>query len=257
MANRALSRWLIVLGALLVGVAHAGSFETYHPDQDNRIRGFEAYNSGKHGRALELFRKAARYADKPSQLAIAMMYWGGEGVAEDPALAYAWADLASERGYVDFLAFREKVWETLDATQQQRALDEGAKLYAEYGDDVAKRRLNGMLRQGLAKRTGSRAGSNVSGVAAVEVDGAARVNMISRMHSSYFLQAPAEGALGNVKEFPLRLLAQMVGEVGARTAGGYYDAANWQPDAYWQFQDAVWSPEGVAEVQPLRVPKQQ
>jgi hypothetical protein len=252
MTRQYLVRWALILVVAAAGTAQAGSFETYHPDQDGRIRGFVAYNNGKHGRALDLFRKAARYADKPSQLAIAMMYWSGEGVAEDSALAYAWADLASERGYVDFLAFREKVWSSLDPAQQQRALDEGAKLYAEYGDAVAKRRLNGLLRQGLTKRTGSRAGSSVSGVATIEVDGAGRAALISRMHSSYFLQPPADGAAVSAKEFPLRLLAQMVGEVGARTAGGYYDAANWQPDAYWQFQDAVWSPEGTVEVQPLR-----
>ena len=252
-----LVRVVAVLLLLCLGApsARAGSFEAHHPDQANRAMAFEAFEAGRQQRAFDYFRRAARYGDKPSQLALAMMYADGLGVNADPALAYAWSDLAAERGYVDFVGYREHLWEQLDAAQRERALAEGRKLYAEYGDEVAKPRLNRLLMQGLSQRTGSRTRSAISDVGVSRIDPAARAALTARMNTSYFLQGEG-GDATTVNGRHLQILANMVGEVGSRTAVGYYDAENWQPKAYWRFQDQLWSPEGTVEVQALRVPKE-
>jgi hypothetical protein len=104
---------------------------------------------------------------------------GLPGTAPDPALAYAWADLAAERGYPEFLGVRERVWAPLDESQRQRALELGASLYAQYGDAVAKPRLERLLRSGLARKTGTHTGSRVGALAVVRVDSAVRAAMLA------------------------------------------------------------------------------
>ena len=129
-----------------------------HPDLRLRLLALEKYRAGKFEDAFHYFRRAAYYADKPSQGMVAEMLWEGTGTPRDPALAYAWMDLAAERGYLGFLSLRERYWDALDADQRARALREGEGLYAEYGDEVAEPRLNAALRRGSRNVVGSRTG---------------------------------------------------------------------------------------------------
>src|SRR5690606_37219363 len=87
-----------------------------HPDLRYRLHGLEKYKERDFDDALKFFRRAAFYADKPSQGMVAEMYWRGEGVEQDRALAYAWMDLAAERGYRGFLGLRERYWNALGAS---------------------------------------------------------------------------------------------------------------------------------------------
>src|SRR5687768_7671599 len=89
------------------------SFLDAHPDIKFRNRGFAAQERGDLAAAHEAFERAARFADKPSQAVIAEMLWKGEGVAQDRAKAYAWMDLAAERGYRAMLVQREEYWKAL------------------------------------------------------------------------------------------------------------------------------------------------
>ncbi len=243
--RRSITIVLAIALAFTLSLTQAGSFATYHPDQTNRDRGFDAYSDGEFPRALDYFRRAARYADKPSQLAISMMYRHGEGVSADPVLAYVWADLAAERGYVSFLAYREEIWSKLSEEQQQRAVDIGQAMYAEFGDEVAKPRLNQLLQRGLAKRTGSHAGSDISPIGVAQLDSSARANLFGRL-----LVLP-HGSVAS-SDFSLRVLSQLSSEIRAQMAGGYYNEAHWKPAAYWTLQDAIWSGRGTVEVGPLR-----
>src|SRR5688572_1025077 len=48
-----------------------------HPDLGNRLQGLDSLEDKNYKRALDDFRRAARYGDKPSQGVIAEMYWNG------------------------------------------------------------------------------------------------------------------------------------------------------------------------------------
>lgn len=133
-------------------------FENYHPDMRYRRLAVQARIAGRDKEAREFFQRAARYADKLSQGALAEMLWLGQGGSTDRALAYAWMDLAAERGAPMFLVFREKYWDELSENERATALTEGHKIYAEYGDAVAKPRLEQLLRKGRKQVTGSRVG---------------------------------------------------------------------------------------------------
>ena len=139
-------------------MANSSDYLTYHPDLNDRKLGLEAYGRGSYDFAARYFHWAARFADKPSQAMLGSMYWDGKGVPQDRALAYAWMDLAAERHYPQLLAFRERYWQELSEDERKRALDVGEGLYAEYGDAVAKPRLEVWLRRGLLQVTGSHAG---------------------------------------------------------------------------------------------------
>lgn len=149
------------------------AFLSSHPDLMNRLRGFhELENRKEPVRAANYFRRAARYADKTSQAMYAEMLWTGNGVKQDKPAAYAWMDLAAERGYKDFLPVRERYWAGLDEAQRKAALDIGRKIYAEYGDEVAKPRMNLIMRRTLRKMTGSRTGSKaLAGTLEVRIPG--------------------------------------------------------------------------------------
>src|SRR5690606_22663884 len=85
-------------------------FDEGHPDLKWRVEAIRAMEKGRKREAFELFKRAASYADKPSQAMVAEMYWTGTGALRNRPLAYAWMDLAAERGYTKYLARREYIW---------------------------------------------------------------------------------------------------------------------------------------------------
>lgn len=190
-------------------------FLRYHPDIKHRLDGVQAMERGDPAAALDAFRKAARWADKSSQAMVAEMLWKGQGTAVDRAGAYAWMDLAAERGYRPFATLRERYWAQLDAAERERALAVGQSVYADFGDAVAKPRLERELKRGSRQVTGSRVGSV----------GALRI-MIPGPGGSWMT-------------------------VDGET---YYARHYWQPKAYFEWQDQIWRdpPTGTVEVGELQ-----
>ena len=121
-----------------------------HPDLKYRVEGFNALEEDRCNDAMEHFVRAASYGDKPAQAILAEMAWEGRCQPVDRSLAYAWADLAAERGYPAFLAQRERYWASLSEDDRARAIDVGRPLLEQYGDAVAKPRMARHLR--LARR---------------------------------------------------------------------------------------------------------
>jgi len=188
------------------------------PNERHRLYASESAAHGRWDDALRQFRLAARYADKYSQHRISLMYWHGVGVERDPALAYAWADLAAERMYPSFVVLREKMWLELDSEQRARALREGASLYAQYGDQVAKPRLAAEIMRQNTQITGSRVGYT---------DG------------RLYVHAPGPGAYG------------MGDSMGGFDLRPMYQPWRLDPERYWAVEDAIWK-EGAVEVGPAR-----
>ncbi|WP_225765664.1 hypothetical protein [Stenotrophomonas sp. Marseille-Q4652] len=130
-----------------------------HNDLYFRRIALQALAEGRPHRGIRYLRRAAEYADKPAQALMAEILWqGSHGQQQDRAAAYAWMDLAAERGYPELLRQREAYWAALDPQERERALAEGQELYARYGDDVARPRLGHQLRRQAAKQTGVGAG---------------------------------------------------------------------------------------------------
>lgn len=199
-------------------VIQSEAFLTAHPDLNNRRKGMAAYEEGRYEDALTFFHRAARYADKPSQAMVGEMLWKGEGADRDPALAYAWMDLAAERGYPGFTVIRERFWTALDEAQRRDALSRGADVYADYGDAVSKPRIDRVLRRERRRATGSRTGF---------------VGFLT-------VQIPGPG-----------------GVVQTIDGSRFYDQKYWVPEHYHAWQDAVWTqlPDGrvdIGDVEPLR-----
>lgn len=188
-------------------------FAATHPNELHRLYGAEAAGKGQWNDAAVHFRRAARYADKYSQHRLSLIYWHGLGQPADRALAYAWADLAAERGYPQFLVLREKMWLELDAGERERALREGRALYAQFGDAAAKPRFERAVSRARGQVTGSRAGATTDRV-----------------------QVSASLTGGSIFD----------GSDSVDLAPMY---ADWRMDArrYWAVEDAVWQ-NGSVEV---------
>jgi hypothetical protein len=183
-------------------------FLTHHPDMKYRLLGMKAYDQKNYEDALRFFRRAAFYADKPSQGMVAEMLWKGEGAARDPALAYAWMDLAAERGYAGFMGLRERYWNALDASERRRALTEGEAVYARFGDAAAKPRYETQLRRGRTQITGSRT-----------------------------------GFAGNVQ-----IVIPGPGGEQSIDGSKFYDERYWDAKKYWAYTDRMWSKPGIGKV---------
>lgn len=184
------------------------AFLSGHPDLLHRLRGLEAYKAGKHQEAFVHFKRAALYADKPSQGMVAEMLWAGLGTPQDRVLAYIWMDLAAERGYRPFLAPRERYWGELDEAERTHALEEGKAVYAKYGDAAAQPRLDLALRRERLRATGSRTGF----VGSVQI----------------FIPGPNG-------------MEQIDGSK-------FYDPKYWDPRQYRAWHDAVWTSPRQASV---------
>lgn len=190
------------------------SFLFFHPDLKFRMRGLALFRGGELSEAADAFRVSARYADKASQAMLAEMYWEGIGVEADRAAAYAWMDLAAERGYHHFTVMRERYWKRLDTAERERALGLGEEIYAEYGDAVAQPRLAAKLRRGRKEVAGSRTGFT----------------------GTLSIQIPGPNGLTTVD------------------GSTYYADRYWDAETYFAWQDEVWMKPllGTVDVGPLQ-----
>lgn len=146
-------------------------FYQAHPDMRWRNAALDAYKKGQYATALRYFKRAASYADKFSQFMVAHLYWEGLGVAADHPLAYAWVDLAAERGYHDFAAQRESYWAQLDEQQRAEAVHRGQAVYTRYSDSVTKPNLERALRLATRNMTGGRTGLVTGPLSVTDVSG--------------------------------------------------------------------------------------
>lgn len=210
----------VALAALPGGAALASGYdaaimnsEAYrftHADLRWRAAGEEAYARRDMRAAWQHFERAARYADKPAQAMIASMLWNGDGIAQDRALAYAWADLAAERGYPRFIATREQYWNALGESERARAVEIGQGIYDEFGDEAAKPRLaRELVRERRENTTGSR--------------------------------------LGNAGPAQIKVFDQASGKVLNIPGMIYGDPKYWDPAEHWKAVDAMWAAPKTAE----------
>lgn len=183
-------------------------FLSAHPDLRFRLLALEKREQGKHDEAFPLFQRAAFYADKPSQAMVAELLWTGQGVTQDRALAYAWMDLAAERGYEGFLTLREHYWSQLQGDEREQAVALGQEIYARYGDQAAEPRLERILRRERRKTTGSRTGFT-----------------------------------GNLRI----LVPTPAGDIEI-DGSKFYDERYWDPAQYRAWHDAIWMKPRVANV---------
>lgn len=190
-------------------VMMAAGFLSGHPDLRYRLLGLEKMKDEKYEDAFKFFQRASFYADKPSQAMVAEMLWDGRGTTRDRALAYAWMDLAAERGYRGFLGLREKYWKALDESERERAIAQGEQVYARFGDAAAKPRIAATLRRERSNLTGSRTGF----VGALQI------------------YVPGPGS-----------------QYEQIDGSKFFDPRYWDPDQYQAWHDAIWMKPRIGRV---------
>lgn len=190
-------------------VMMSGGFLSSHPDLRFRLNGQKQFKEGNYADAFSFFQRAAWYGDKPSQGMVAEMLWNGQGVEKDRAQAYAWMDLAAERGYEGFVGHRERYWAALDEAERARAVEVGQEVYAKYADAASEPRLAAVLRRERAKQAGSRTGFT----------GALKIYV------------PGPG-----------------GDYMQIDGSKYYDERYWEPNQYRELQDSIWARSYVGKV---------
>lgn len=137
-------------------------YSEHVPSAREMQRGRRNYQSGNYMRAFGHYLNAAWWADKFAQYNIGVMYLRGEGVEFDPVRAWAWLELAAERGYPDMVLVADDLYRLLDEEQQRegrRILED--ELLPDYGDatrvEATARRMERERRKATGTRTGSKA----------------------------------------------------------------------------------------------------
>jgi hypothetical protein len=133
---------------------------------------------------------------------LAELYWEGEVLSQDRARAYAWMDMAAERGYRLFIAKREQYWAGLDPVERERALDIGATLLPKIADHVAKPRLAKVLQSIRHQITGHRIG----------LMGPQQIHLFTEVSYTW-----VDGS-------------------------AYYREQYWKPERYFEWTDSIWTP---------------
>ena len=192
-----------------------------HEDEYGEFNGMQRYAAGNYQAAMKYFLIGARYADKLSQLSIGLMYLNGEGVEKDPVTAFAWIAIASERKYPQFLATRDALWAKLDAQQREQAKAEIEKLYPEYGDPTAQRRMANQLRWNRMEFTGSMLGFGADSVS-------------SLTPAQFFAGTPNGGAFPSCG-------GNTIDGAPATGCGKLYADWRWDPKIYFKTRDAAWT----------------
>ena len=194
-------------------VMNSNAFLDAHPDIKFRQLGLKAWEKGDYEEAFKLFKRGARFADKPSQGMVAEMLWRGEGTAQDRPQAYAWMDLAAERQYRPMLIQREIYWEQLSKEERDAAIAVGKSLYEEYGDAAAQPRLELKMRQAKKMSAGSRTG----------------------FVANLTINIPTPGGNFTID------------------GSNFYHPDYWEPSKYWAWQEKGWKdpPKGMVDVGPL------
>lgn len=207
-----------------------------HPDVYYRKLGVRAYQDGDKVRALRMFLKSSSYADKIAQAMVATMYWNGEGTPSDHPRAYAWMDLAADRGYRDLLIQRERYWNQLSDAERKQALAVGREVYAEYGDERGLRRLQLKFSAVLANVTGSHAGFLGNG-------------------GTLFTSGVGNGRRQSVGVVPANLQTVLEGTSGTFVDNDQrYASYVWNAKQYARLKDIEWKlMAGHVEVGPLQV----
>lgn len=259
--NKATFLALTLAGAVLVPLAQSAAakrppraiepsvwetrtFQRAHPDLTFRVSGQAHLEDRNYSRARSDFTEAARWGDKLSQAMLAEMLWDGIGVDTDRARAYAWMDLAAERGFVPFVAKRERYWAALDAQQRERALEVGRKLYAQYGDEIAQPRLRARLHKEARAMTGTRTGLPGQGTVILPTRGGARVTIFTVQGRSAPVsegQPPPSAGNGGIAN----------GHGGNQMSfDTFYAAEMWRPEPYarWQQEQLEFAQRGMVTV---------
>lgn len=217
--------------------AMAAADTDWHPDLAGEFNGLRYYAHGDFGSAIAQFVSGAYYADKLSQLSIGLMYLNGEGLAKDPVAAYAWVDLAAERGYADYLATRDRIKASLDEAQLHQADALRAQLGRVFADEVAKPRLARQLRWGMENSfTGSRVGFDYGAD-----DG---FTYVYAGHSADHIRQCSG---------PTISLGYITAPITGCGGGQRFSPAFWDPNKYFVSRDAVWKAE--VTVGPLKEEK--
>jgi hypothetical protein len=194
-------------------IMSTSTFLSAHPDLRFRMLGLQAWEKGDYPAAMTAFRRGARYADKPSQGMVAEMLWNGQGTPVDRPLAHAWMQVAAEREFKVMVLNRDRYWAAMQPAERERASALAPVIAAEYGDSVAKPRLERKMRSARNNSTGSRT-----------------------------------GATGNLRI----ILPSPHGDVTV-DGSQFFDDRFWKPADYWAWQAADWKelPKGRVKVGPL------
>ena len=184
LAKKVVTRWLLSALSIAAATASAQDFVDYRTPRESRqehgrppedsarpgetffYNGVEAESKGDPKLAAGMFRVSASWAYKPAQYNLGVMYFKGDGVAQDKALGMAWLALAAERSEDGaYAAARDAAYADMTTDEFARANVLWREMRKTYGDASALKRARNRWLQSRAAKTGSHVGGGTGPLA--------------------------------------------------------------------------------------------
>jgi hypothetical protein len=139
--------------------------DSARPGESFFYKAARAESKGDTRFATNMFRVSASWAYKPAQYNLGVMYFNGEGVAQDKALGMAWLALAAERSEDrDYARARDSAYAQMSDEEFARANVLWREMRGTYSDAIALKRARNRWIQVRNGRTGSHLGANTGPV---------------------------------------------------------------------------------------------
>jgi hypothetical protein len=120
------------------------------PGEYNYCLGRKLWELGKYERAEEMLKLAAGWGSKPAQGVLGVVYFNGEGVAENRPLGLAWLALAAERGTLMQRAIYDSASQKSTDDERREAAGLLEVMKHRYGDGVAAVRADRRYRREMS-----------------------------------------------------------------------------------------------------------
>jgi hypothetical protein len=132
-------------------------------------RADRTYRQTDYKRAFDIYRnELAEMGDKYGQYMVGYMYLTGKGIEKDRIVASAWFRLAAERGGDQVTAMSDKLWLSLNPSQQSQSDELFVTLRKQFGDLALVMKATRDDRDKLRARTGSRLGISTSALLIID-----------------------------------------------------------------------------------------
>lgn len=137
--------------------------ESLNPSLEAYVAASVLYGDGQYQQAYDQFLVAAQWGNKLAQYNIGTMHQNGQGVAKDPARAWAWLQLSAERDYGALSAIADEVYAELSTEQQSRGTRIlNRELLPKFSDATVLPTVQRYLDRQYRMATGSRLGGSGS-----------------------------------------------------------------------------------------------
>ncbi|QWT20121.1 hypothetical protein KPL74_20550 [Bacillus sp. NP157] len=194
----------VTVRAVLAGCA--GGLEHFLPGPYYFCEGASHFWGGSFGMARESLDSAAKWADKPAQQALGLMYFNGDHAPMNRPLGVAWLALSAERHQPNFEATFVSAYRLLSPSEIEQANRYWRQMRPTYGDAFAaaraERRFDRAYRE-MQDAVNFGGSVYIDGLTALDTNGLSVGKWLKAQRDEYFVGYESHVWVGDAELVPI------------------------------------------------------